>query len=378
MSLKVTTQLPGGNAADVEIREDGACPEVRFASDPCGSPEALWFCFRLIETAPDPARQTKVRLTWKYIDNLPGMSDTTACRPVFQPVGHAWSRLKQGEETRAPDGRREVSWLIPHPAPSTDIAFCFPFGIAEEQALVKRYPDYWQPAAIGASQDGRRIVRLSNTIGEPGSRQPGLYLIARQHAGETPGSWVLDGFLQHLAQIRKAGYIVWAVPLAAIDGIVRGHYGRDDFPCDFDCAWGQPPLRHETLAIRQDVMRWKARCHPRLALDFQAPGACERDGVYAQVAGDANNPLAAEETKWCNVLQNELLAELAAPEFKRVAKTPSRWTTPGFTTFLRSELGVPALILQIPYALAADSLLTQKWYREIGHRLAVGFLRRHA
>lgn len=377
MSLKVNTRLPGVNAADIEILEGGECPEVRFASDPYEGPEALWFCFRLMETAPDPARNSKVRLTWKHFDNVSGGSDFTACRPVYQPAGHAWSRLKQGQETRAPDGQREISWLIPHPAPSTDVAFCFPYGTAELQLLLQHYPDYWHSSAIGVSQGGRRIERLYNNIGTPGGTQPGLYIVARQRAGETPGSWVLDGFLQHLAQIRKAGYVVWTVPLADSDGIFRGQYGRDSFPYALDRAWGQLPMRHETLAMRQDVLRWKARCRPILALDLHAPGAGERDGVYACVAGDANNPLAAEETKWCNVLQNELLAEFAAADFKRTAKTPARWTTPDFTTFLRIELGVPALSLEIPYALTGENLLTQKSYREIGRRLAVGFLRRH-
>lgn len=377
MSLKVNTQIPGGNAADVEILEDGTCPEVRFASDPYESPEALWFYFRLVETENDPARQTKVRLTWKHFDIMTGSFDSTACRPVFQPAGHAWSRLKQGEEKRMPDGQRELSWLIPHPAPTTDVALCFPYGAADVQSLLQHYPNYWQSAAIGVSQGGRRIARLNNAVGSLEGRQPGCYIVARQYAGETPGSWVLDGLLQHLAQIRKSGYVVWAVPLVDIDGIVHGQYGKDAFPYDLDHAWGQPPMRHETLVIRQDVLRWKARCRPILALDLHAPGVCEHDGIYAYVGGDANGPLAAEETKWCNVLQNELQAEFAAPGFKRVANSPSRWTTPGFAAFLRGELGVPTLSLEIPYALAGETLLTQKIYREIGRRLAVGLLRRH-
>lgn len=377
MSLKVNTNIPGGNAADIEILDDGICPEVCFASDPYESPEALWFCFRLVETENGPARPTKVRLTWKHFDTIRGNADSTACRPVFQPAGHAWSRLKQGEEKRTPDGRREISWLIPHPAPTTDVAFCFPYGETDVHSLLQRYPNYWQTASIGVSQGGRRMARLSNADGTQDGRQPGFYVVARQHAGETPGSWVLDGLLQHLAQIRKAGYVVWAVPLVDVDGIVRGHYGKDHYPYDLDHAWGQPPMRHETLVIRQDVLRWKARCRPILALDLQAPGACEQDGVYAYVGNETNAPLAGEETKWCNVMQNELQAEFAAPEFKRVANQPTRWNTPGFTTFLRSELGVPALRMDIPYAMAGGNLLTQKSYREIGRRLATGFLRRH-
>ncbi len=377
MSLKVNTRFPGGNAADVEILENGPLPEVRFASDPCGGPEALWFNFRLEETAPDPARHTKVKLTWTYFDNVLGASGSPSCVPVCQVHGQPWTRLKQGDESRTPDGRGQVSWTIPHPAPSVEVAFCFPYGQADVDATLERSKDYWQAVPIGLSQGGRRIVRLHNSVGTPGGTQPGIYLVARQHSGETPGSWVLDGFLRHMAQIRKAGYVVWAVPLADIDGVVRGHYGKDGFPYDLNRAWGVPPMRHETLVIRRDVQRWKERCRPVLALDLHAPGACEREGVYAFTSDDENGPQAAEETKWCNVIRNELQAEFASPDFKKVAKYASRWNTPSFARFMRDEMGIPALSVETPYSHTPGGVLTQKSYREIGHRLALAVLRRN-
>lgn len=377
MSLKVNTRFPGGNAADVEIVEKGPIPEVRFASDPCGGPQALWFHLRIEETAPDPVNHTKVRLVWNHFDTVFGTGEAPTCVPVCQTPGQPWTRLKQCDETYTPDGRRQLSWMIPHPAPSVEIAFCFPYGPSDVDQLLDRSKDYWQSAAIGLSQGGRRMLRLHNSVGAPGGTQPGIYLVARQHAGEMPGSWVLDGFLRQLAQTRKAGYIIWTVPLADLDGVTHGHYGRDGFPYDLDSAWGAPPMRHEALVIRQDVLRWKARCRPLLALDLQAPGACERDGVYAYMSKSPETPMGVEETKWCNVIQNELQAEFAAPEFRRLAGVASRGATPGFTDCMRDEIGVPALILATPYSHAAGAILTQKSYREIGRRLALAVLRRH-
>jgi len=377
MSLKVTTQFPGGNAADIEILVGGPIPEVRFASDPCGGTEVMWFHLRLEESTPDATTQTKVRLTWVYFDNVLGTAESPACLPVCLVAGQSWTRLKQGEETRTPDGRRQLSWSIPHPAPFAEIAFCFPYGQSDVDAILDRSKDYWQASPIGLSQGGRRLLRLHNAVGTPGGTQPGIYIVARQHAGETPGSWVLDGFLRHWAQIRKSAYVIWAVPFADIDGVVQGHYGKDAYPYDLNRAWGNPPMRHETLAIRRDVERWKARCRPILALDLHAPGACERDGVYAYVSKDPNGPLAAEETKWCNVLQHELQAEFAAPNFKRVANYPSRWETPSFAATMRDEMGVPALSLEVPYSHVAATVMTQKSYREIGRRIALAILHRH-
>lgn len=376
MSLKVLTRFPGGNAAGIEITRDETIPEVKFASDPCGNPEALWFHFRLEESNPDPQKHTKVRLTWTFIENVSGMSDYATCIPVSQIPGATWSRLKQGEESRTPEGLRQVSWLIPHPSPSVEIAFCFPYTPNDLDLLLNRSKDFWRAGDIGISQDGRNIPRVYNSTGSAGGTQPGIYVIARQYAGETPGSWVLDGFLRQWAQSKRGGYVIWAVPFADIDGVMWGHYGREAFPYDMNRAWGHPPMRHEILAIQNDIARWKKICRPVLALDLHAPGACDKDGVFAYVADEPNGPLAADETKWCNVIQNELLSDYAAREFRRTDQRPTRWNTPDFTTFMRQDAGVPTLNLQIPYSQIGGNVLTQKSYREIGQRIAAAVLKR--
>jgi len=376
MNLKVLSRFPGGNAADVEILNNGPIPEVRFASDPRGGPEALWFFFSLEHMAPEPIRETKLKLTWLYFDNVLGAADSSICLPVCQKAGQPWARLNQGEETRTPDGRRQLSWLIPYPAPSVDVAFCFPYGQADVGALIESSQDYWQATPIGLSQGGRQILRLHNAVGRVGATQPGIYIVARQHSGETPGSWVLDGFLRCLAQMEKTDYVIWAVPLTDIDGVVHGCYGKDGFPYDVNRAWGSPPMRHEALVVRKDVRRWKERCCPMLALDLHAPGACESDGVYAYVSkeDDLPGPLASKENKWCHALEKELQADFASPAFKRIIGYRSRWGTPSFADYMRTEMEVPTLTIEIPYSQVRGTVLTQKSYREIGHRMALTVL----
>lgn len=374
MSLNVTTRFPGGNAAGIEVGERDGLPEVRFASDPCGGTEALWFYFRIEETAPSPSRHTKIRLTWTLVENVTGGNDLGACIPVASSPGHTWSRLKQGEETRTETGLREISWQIPHPAPSTEVAFCFPYGRPELENALSRSKDFWRCSSIGISQGGRALPRLYNTPGMPGGTHPGLYLVARQHAGETPGSWVLDGFLRQLASHRKGGHVIWCVPLADIDGVEWGWYGRENLPQDLDRAWSDPPMRHEALAIRNDLLRWKERCRPALVLDFHAPGAFDRDGVF--VYADTGGPTGGEETKWCNVISNDLKPDYAANEFQREDRRTSRSTAPSLVTYVRRELGIPALGVQVPYAQAGANTLVQKNYREIGQRIAQAILRR--
>jgi hypothetical protein len=375
MTLQVTTRFPGGNAALVEIGSRDGLPEIRFHSDPCGAPEALWFYLRIEESKPDPAQHTKIRLTWVGVDALSGQADTLTCIPVASSPGHTWSRLKQGDESRNEHGLREVSWLIPHPAPSVEVALCFPYGKTELDNLLDRSRDFWRSAVIGISQGARPITRVYNTLGQVGSSQPGIFLLARQHGGDTPGSWVLDGFLRFWAQQKKGGYVVWSVPWADADGVEWGWTGRDTYPADIDRSWTIPPLRQESLVISQDLQRWKTRCKPILAIDLQAPGAFDKDGVFAFT--DAAGPTAADETKWCNVLKNELKAEFAAPEFQRPDQRPARSAGSTFAAYARAQLGVPAVVVQIPFGLAAGAALSQKQYREIGQRIAQAVLRRN-
>jgi hypothetical protein len=45
---------------------------------------------------------------------------------------------------------------------------------------------------------------------------------------------------------------------------------------------------------------------------------------------------------------------------------------------MRDEMAVPTLRLEIPYTyVTGNNILTQKSYREIGRRIAMGILRRH-
>ncbi|MBM4147688.1 MAG: hypothetical protein FJ224_01390 [Lentisphaerae bacterium] len=375
MSLKVRTDIPYGNACAVEVASGGDMPEVRFAASPRGGPESLWFCFRVVESNPAASQeQGKVRVTLRFFDNVLGAGAGADLAPVFRPSGQGWHRMSGGVTSLSETGHCAVSWTIPHPAPETDVALCFPYGEEDAAALVAKSKGSWKTEEIGVSTGGRPIVRLFTDSGEPNGTRQGIYLVARQHAGETPGSWVLDGLMQQLSKSRRSPFVVWAVPLLDADGVAAGEYGKDNFPCDFNRAWGLPPMRHEVLAVQRDIALWQTRCKPVLALDFHAPGACETDGVYALLPNEEKLPDAFRAAeKWANVIQQDL-GEFAAGNFKRQAACPSRWDGATFTTYMASILSIPALALEIPYSRAGTTVLAQRQYRDIGARLATALM----
>ncbi len=370
--LNVLSRFPGANATCIDMDERSDPIEIRFSPDPSGGREALWFHLRIVAKAGEPAGDRKIRLTWLFADHVPGGDRAPHCVPVYTTPGRPWSRLKQGEETRAPNGTRHLSWLIPYPDPEMDVAFCFPYPPSELQRLVERSKDFWSVSSIGVTAGGRDLLRLANEEGKAGGKQPGIYLVARQYPGESPGSWVLDGFLRQWSQNRRGGYIVAAVPFADPDGVRHGVYGRNGTADDMDADWPPQSGRREHALIARDLTRWTERCNPILLLDVQAtPGAWEHEGVYAATATSENRASAGEETKWCNVLEHELKNEWARNPFSEHDPSVS-----SLIAWAGRELGIPSLRLHIPYTSVHGNILTTKNYRDIGQKIAQAVLRR--
>jgi hypothetical protein len=152
MSLRVESRFPGGNVAAVRINTKNDPPEVVFASDPAGGPECLWFNFRLVETEPDGALPQKVTLTLRFFRNMLGAERPDALRPVLRSEGQNWMRVRAGILHVAPDGQKSLSWSIPYPTPSIDVALeegrdrIEPGGAAPHSAEQRLRDKWWRPA----------------------------------------------------------------------------------------------------------------------------------------------------------------------------------------------------------------------------------------
>jgi hypothetical protein len=375
MTLQVLTDVPSPNVADVQIDAEGEVPTVSFAADPHGGPEACWFAFRIAcDESAGP-----VRLVLKHATNLLGASPAESVRPVIRHADadrdgpeEGWTRLDGAKRVELDDGRLWYEWTLQRVYPSVEVAACYPYGPAEMDELIQQTGGYWRSDAVGLSQGGRPLVRLSNDPGsnDPEQRKAGLYLLARQHAGETPGGWVLDGFLRRLADQGRDDLLVWAVPLANVDGVVQGDYGKDNFPYDLNRAWGNPPMRHETLVMQRDASLWARRSRPACLIDFHAPGLADTQGVYA-FGLDYEDPLRAERYSRYVQAMHASLGELARAEgeFDRRARYASRWSTPWSAQYARSR-GQVGFSIEVPYQAAGETVFTRALYRQAGARMA--------
>jgi len=372
--MLVDTAIPYGNAADVHVEKASPVSTVEFMPSPGGGRETMWFCFRLKNTDAD-CRQ--VRLVIKNFQSLLGGGAAENCRIVVRYEGGDWQRTEAGVTETQPDGRYDAVWHIDAPQTYADVAWCYPYGVPELDELVSDTGGYWKRDTIGLSQGSRPLYRICNSYGEENSNRPGLYLISRQHASETSGGWMLDGFLRHIASAGDAAPLVWAILLANIDDLEEGHYGKDPHPIDLNRSWGNPPMRHENLVFQRDMQRWSRRCKPFLTIDSHSPSACENSGIYVpSPAAELSPEHHTAVAEWAEPLERHL-GEYALPGVLNFARYGFRQTASvTFSRYAWAKFNICGITFETPYSTVNDIVLTRESYRNAGSRIAAAVLER--
>ncbi len=375
MSLQFHTRITHGNGRRilVDAEGDGEVARVEFSPEPRGGADALWFCFRLAETEADKPHPPRLEIVMRYAETLQGGCDPVALRPVYRPEGQPWCRCSGSTAEYREDGQLLVSWRIPYPANETIVALCYPYGRDDLVGTLKKCRGGWKEDVIGVSQAGRPLLRLANDYGNKNSPPKGVYLVARQHSGETPGSWVLDGMLDRFARMKKNPFAIWVIPFADTDGIAAGDHGKGGFPVDLNQAWGDVPGRHETRVIQSDLARWSKRTRPFCVLDLHALGA---EDMFTAISVDDDGNEQKGMRAWSNFLADALSAEYAAEEFARIRTLPASGRASDLCRYVHDKFDCAALSVEVPYTLCGTTLMTRKQYREVGHRLADALVRR--
>lgn len=389
--LKVGPAPVSGNGAVTNVRRARGAWVVEFMSEPRTSPEPLWFHLRC-----EGAGQRRIRFVWLNADGCLGLGTAKSLRnvrPVLRLDDGPWRRVERVRLKRRTTGGQALTFATPAACCRASAAFCYPYGPDDLERTLMETGEVWDAETIGLTGNGRRLLRLrrcpvnSRGAGSKGRRKarPGAYVIARQHAGETPGSWVLDGLLRavaateagprhararHAVPLREIDW--WVVPLVDLDGAVEGNYGKDALPIDFNRAWSQMPMRPEVLAIQRDMRRFAGHVGRRLVLDLHAPGGGEKR-FYMFLCGD-DRPAPQREAG------ESLIPYVAAefPEIPRhslavVPRYPSRWDKNHTATawawdHLDGTLGVT---FETAYqAIGHGPWLEPEHYRDVGRRIA--------
>ena len=366
-----------GNGKLLELRrdEDGV-HEVRFISEPRSSPQALWFNIEVSELGA-----SAVRFVWDCADTTLGNpAHLDILRPVLKADEGDWRRCEAVQVVDTPDGRRQVVFEQAEPCERVCAAFCYPYAPDDLAATLSDLGDAWERTVIGLTTEGRELprLRLAGTDSPAEPERPGVYLMARQHAGETPGSWVMDGILRFVAgedsqaQEYREKVDWWLAPFADLDGVVNGNYGKDALPWDFNRAWEPMPMRPEIHALQRDLRRFAERTQPRLVVDLHGPGHDGKD-VFVQLPRDERPEEQKEAARNFVLHLMRQFPELNPEEVWKPTRYASRWNalaTVGGWTWDQLEQTLN-ITVETSYQTLAGNVLEREDYRDIGRRVAL-------
>ena len=238
MSLVIDADFHGGNILVEAVGPDFA--ELAIRPDSNGA-WFQWFYFRVRGAR---GRSLRLRILNASASSYPeGWAGYRAC---VSADGEAWTRA----DTAYAGGVLEIR----HRPPGDElwVAYFTPYDERRHQTLRSRATAAGARAdVLGRSVDGRPIDRL--TLGT-GRRQ--VWLLGRQHSGETMASWWMEGALDRLldradpvARALLSAATVHLVPLVNVDGAARGNLRGNAAGLDLNRQWHEPdPARAPEVA----------------------------------------------------------------------------------------------------------------------------------
>lgn len=144
-----------------------------------------------------------------------------------------------------------LSWKIKPEHDSIYFSYWVPYSYAKHQDLIARMQmnDKTRLEVLGQTLDGRDLDLL--TVGEPGNDKKSVWIIARQHPGESMAEWFMEGFLDELTDPHNAfsnralkHAVFYVVPNVNPDGAIRGHLRTNAAGANLNREWATPTMVH--------------------------------------------------------------------------------------------------------------------------------------
>lgn len=235
-TLAISSSFDSGN---IEVIDASNPKAVRLAIETdAGGEHKQWFHFR-VSGARDTALTLRIENagTCSYPK---GFEDYSACSSVDR---ESWTRV----ETEYTDGVLTI-----RDTPETDLvwyAYFAPYSLERHQDLIAecQLSPFARVDCLGTTVDGRDLDRV--VVGEEGPGKRTLWVIARQHPGESMAEWWMEGFLGRLldpddavARVLRSKAQVHVVPHMNPDGSFRGHLRCNAVGANLNREWHEPTL----------------------------------------------------------------------------------------------------------------------------------------
>ncbi|XP_044024321.1 cytosolic carboxypeptidase-like protein 5 isoform X2 [Siniperca chuatsi] len=230
------------------------------------------------------------------------------------PGKNRWERIRDRPTSEIVDNQFILSFthrLLEVRGATTYFSFCYPFSYSECQEMLQQldqsYPNaaqlspssapdsvYYHRELLCDSLDGNRVdlLTVTNCNGMQEEREPRLpelfpdtktprphcfsgkrvfFLSSRVHPGETPSSFVFNGFLNFIlrkddprAHALRNMFVFKLIPMLNPDGVVRGHYRTDSRGVNLNRQYLNPsPELHPSIYAAKTLLLYH-HTHNRL------------------------------------------------------------------------------------------------------------------
>lgn len=342
MTVQIDAAYEGGNIEVVSI--DGDTVDLAIRPD-AGGRWYQWFDFRVASPAGRPLTLRIVNAGRSaYPDGWPGY----AARVSATEADDDWTLA----ETSYAEGVLEIR----HTPVADRVRFAYfaPYDLARHRALLDRAAA--APGMVvhtlGRTFDDRPLEAI--TLGE-GPVQ--LWILGRQHSGETMASWWMEGALDRL--LDKADPVTTAlrsraslhlVPIVNLDGAARGHLRGSASGLDLNRQWHEPdPVQAPEIAA---ILAAMDQTGVALSLDVHGDETLRHNFVDGCDSDPASSP---RQVAGVEAFKQALLA--ASPAFQtKVGYAPTYGGSEGggmATRAIARRYGAVGLTLEMPFG---DSL----------------------
>jgi hypothetical protein len=371
--LRVSTNFESGSASVVAI--DTNTQTIRF--QPAGKAERGWQNWWFLRVDGADTRRP-VNLELEAVGKLSpawAMPD----RAAFSTNGSVWTQTALGER------RDKIQiYRVSTPSPTFWLAWGPPFTASDAAAFGQRLAAAHSSVKtfeLCKSLEGRSVPAWKIAEGaRPSGKRMGVWIVAREHAWESGGSWVARGIVEWLvgpdehARWLRENAEVFVVPVMDVDRVATGDGGKGSSPRDHTFDWSEPPHYREVAAAQQQIRSLLQEGRMNLLLDLHNPGARkdpEAEGLYLTPPNLLSAPVVKLQERFVSLLQEEF-PKLTFTDEKPRSNDPvdvKRWH--GITTSWLLDQGSTNTVgytIETPWNTPQG---TTEGYAKVGRRLGL-------
>lgn len=336
------------DAGNIETLDASRADDIRLRIRcDVGGEHMQWFYFQVLD-----ARETPCRF---QIENAGQVSYPKAFEN-YQAV----ASYDRDLWFRVPTSYDGQTLTIDHTPESDSVYYAYfaPYSFERHQQLLSAALDSPRASSevLCLTPDGHPLTML--TIGEPADDKKTMWVIGRQHPGETMAEWWMEGFLDRLLDEHDSlsrslldHCVFYVVPNMNPDGSVRGHLRCNARGKNLNRAW-ESPSQEQTPEVYYVRKRME-----QTGVDFCLDVHGDEELPYNFIAGAEGIP-DWNDHKELQLRTYKSILQTVCPDFQTQHGYPAAAAGTGnmtlCTAFVAHHFDCLAMTLEMPFKDTAD------------------------